>query len=97
MTRVPFWIAVGFIIVLVVLVGYSLTLAASRLMVLNPSGPLVENGVAMVMVCGKGDGFSQATEAVPNPRGTWSHEKQGDCNVWFHHPSARSGYLLGNG
>jgi hypothetical protein len=56
-------------------------------MVLNPVGPLVSSGTAMVMVCGaEGDGFMQATN-VPDARiGTWSREKRGECDIWYHHP-----------
>jgi hypothetical protein len=72
---------VGVLVVLVVLGwGY---LALAEPMVLNPSEPLVWSGTAMVMVCGEGDVLN-----VPDSRiGTWSRERRGECNIWYHHPS----------
>ena len=55
------------------------------------SGPVVSNGVAAVLVCGKKQGFERGMEAamhyVPEPRtGSWSDKRHGDCTVWYHHP-----------
>jgi hypothetical protein len=81
--------ASGFVVLVVLGWGFlaAAEATASPPMVLNPSVPLVKNGVAAVMACGKGDGFLQATDnALNSQRGTWSSEKQGDCTVWHHHP-----------
>ena len=56
----------------------------------GPSDPLVENGVAMLTVCGKGRGFLQATDIAPNPQmGSWSQEKHGDFNTWYHYAPSK--------
>jgi hypothetical protein len=53
-------------------------------------GPLVENGVAAIVACGKKRGFEgmdAAMDYAPEPRtGTWSYERRGECTVWYHHP-----------
>jgi len=50
------------------------------------NGSLVENGVAAIVACGKKRGW-EAVDAAPEPRtGTWSVERRGDCNVFYHHP-----------
>ena len=60
------------------------------LMLFHPSAPLVENGVAMIMVCGEAPkGFMLPTENVSRPRvGWWSGVDRGECKVWYHHPSS---------
>jgi hypothetical protein len=61
----------------------------------TPEGPVVRNGVAAVMVCGKKRGTGQfgfkgleaATKYAPEPRtGGWSDDEKGDCTIWYHHP-----------
>jgi hypothetical protein len=58
-------------------------------------GPVVRNGVAAVVVCGKKSeaglrglkGLEAATAYVPEPRtGGWWPEKQGECTIWYHRP-----------
>ena len=59
---------------------------------ISPSGPVVRNGVAAVMVCGEkqrgfGKGLMAAGKYAPEPRtGTWASERRGACTVWYHHP-----------
>jgi hypothetical protein len=88
-----------------VVVGIGVTLALLGWFVLGPGlpggrwltpmprttvGPLVENGVAVVVACGKKrglEGLDAAADYVPEPRtGTWRNERRGDCTVWYHHP-----------
>ena len=56
-------------------------------------GPVVRNGVAAVVVCGKKSGsmntkgMMAAAEHAPEPRtGTWWDVQRGDCTVWYHRP-----------
>jgi len=50
------------------------------------AGSLVENGVAVIVACGKKRGF-EAVGSAPEPRtGTWSVERSGECKVYYHHP-----------
>jgi hypothetical protein len=50
------------------------------------SGPVVRNGVAAVVACGKKRDLLPV-DVVPEPRtGTWDPVQQGNCTVWYHHP-----------
>jgi hypothetical protein len=54
-------------------------------------GPVVRNGVAAVVVCGKKRGFEEgliaATKYAPEPRtGGWWPAREGECTTWYHHP-----------
>jgi hypothetical protein len=54
-------------------------------------GPVVRNGVAAVVVCGKKRGFEEgmmaAMKYVPEPRtGTWWPAREGECTTWYHRP-----------
>jgi hypothetical protein len=54
------------------------------------SGPVVRNGVAVIVACGKKSGFERmgaAMKYAPEPRtGTWDPVRRGECTVWYHHP-----------
>ena len=55
----------------------------------SSGGPVVRNGVAVIVACGKKQGFRgmEAMDYAHEPRtGTWSPERRGDCTVWYHHP-----------
>ena len=53
---------------------------------LSSEGPVVRNGVAAIVVCGKKRGL-EAVDVAPEPRtGTWGSEKKGECTVWYHVP-----------
>ena len=55
----------------------------------STEGPVVRNGVAVIVACGKKQGFRgmEAMDYAHEPRtGTWSPERRGDCTVWYHHP-----------
>lgn len=53
-------------------------------------GPVVRNGVAVIVACGKKSGFLRmgaAMKYAPEPgTGGWWLEKKGECSVWYHHP-----------
>jgi hypothetical protein len=58
----------------------------------STAGPVVRNGVAVIVACGKKssvrrmDGIGYA----PEPRtGAWAHRSRGDCTVWYHVPPHR--------
>jgi hypothetical protein len=54
------------------------------------TGPVVRNGVAAIVACGKKQGMAGIDEALryaDEPRtGTWDPVQQGECTVWYHHP-----------
>ena len=67
----------------------------------STEGPVVRNGVAAVVVCGKKSaregsgrftaremkGLEAATAYAPEPRtGGWWLERRGSCTVWYHRP-----------
>jgi hypothetical protein len=63
----------------------------SPMVLLNPSFQLVDEGVAMVMVCGKQPHRETVnrTAAVVRDRWTgdmWTYHRQGDCVVYYQHP-----------
>jgi hypothetical protein len=58
---------------------------------ISSEGPIVRNGVAAVVVCGKKRGIEKgmmaAMKYVPEPRtGSWWPERKGECTVWYHRP-----------
>jgi hypothetical protein len=63
---------------------------ASTPLLPSPEGPVVENGVAAIVVCGnKRDGMlgSAIEDIAPEPRtGGWSLESRGGCDIHYHHP-----------
>ncbi len=56
----------------------------------STEGPVVRNGVAVVVACGKKrglEGLEAARDYVPEPgTGGWWPERRGDCTVWYHRP-----------
>ena len=51
-------------------------------------GPVVKNGVAVIMACGQHRrwGVVERVESVPDlDVGTWVPERRGDCNVYYHY------------
>ena len=57
------------------------------------AGPVVRNGVAVIVACGKKSGVISAKgmravgKYAPEPAtGTWWHERRGECTVWYHRP-----------
>jgi hypothetical protein len=53
-------------------------------------GPVVRNGVAVIVACGKKSGFLRmgaAMKYAPEPAtGGWWNVPRGDCTVWYHRP-----------
>jgi hypothetical protein len=53
-------------------------------------GPVVRNGVAAIVACGKKqgiEGMGAAMKYAPEPRtGGWWNVHRGDCTVWYHRP-----------
>jgi hypothetical protein len=56
-------------------------------------GPVVRNGVAAVVACGKKSGsmnekgMMTVGEHAPEPgTGTWLPARRGECTVWYHRP-----------
>jgi hypothetical protein len=56
-------------------------------------GPVVRNGVAAVVVCGKKSGsmnekgMMAVSEHAPEPRtGGWWPVREGECTTWYHRP-----------
>jgi hypothetical protein len=79
------------VVVAVVVIGVLLRIwfFPSSRMVLHPGNePLVENGVAVIVACGEKRGFMEALQSAPDPQmGTWSRERRGECNAWYHYPN----------
>ena len=80
-------VAIGAILVVgcLLLVNGSLTIPR-----FSTDGPVVRNGVAVIVACGKKQGFpgmKAAMDYAPEPRtGTWGSVRKGECTVWYHHP-----------
>jgi hypothetical protein len=79
-------VLIGSILVGRLLVGPLLTIPR-----FTTEGPVVRNGVAVVVACGKKRGIEKGMMAmgkyVPEPRtGTWWPVRQGDCTTWYHRP-----------
>jgi hypothetical protein len=53
-------------------------------------GPVVRNGVAVIVACGKKqgiEGMEAAMKYAPEPRtGGWWPVHRGGCTVWYHRP-----------
>ncbi len=67
------------------LVGSSLTIPR-----FSTTGPVVRNGVAVIVACGEKqgiEGMGAAMDYAPEPgTGTWAPVRKGECTVWYHHP-----------
>ncbi len=67
------------------LVGSSLTIPR-----FSTTGPVVRNGVAVIVACGEKqgiEGMGAAMDYAPEPgTGGWWPEKKGQCTVWYHRP-----------
>ena len=86
--------AIGAILVLVAWLllssGTALEPSAANFPIPGPAdGPVVKNGVAVIVACGKKRGFMETVDSAPEPQtGTWSPVRRGDCTVWYHHPTS---------
>ena len=77
-------VAIGAILVVGWLLLGSLTIPR-----FSTEGPVVRNGVAVIVACGKKQGFRgmEAMDYAHEPRtGGWWPERRGDCTVWYHRP-----------
>ena len=84
-------LAVPVLIGALLLVGWLLFGSLLTIPRFSTEGPVVRNGVAVVVACGKKRGIEKglmaATKYAPEPRtGTWWPERRGDCTVWYHNP-----------
>ena len=84
-------LAVPVLIGAILLVGRLLFGSLLTIPRFSTEGPVVRNGVAVVVACGKKRGIEKglmaATKYAPEPRtGTWWPERRGDCAVWYHNP-----------
>jgi hypothetical protein len=56
----------------------------------SSEGPVVRNGVAVIVACGKKQGHMKmgaAMKYAPEPgTGGWWPERSGECTVWYHRP-----------
>ena len=84
-------LAVPVLIVAILVVGA--WLLASPLLTIprfTLEGPVVRNGVAVIVACGEKRGVEQmgaAMDYAPEPQtGTWWTVRKGDCTVWYHNP-----------
>jgi hypothetical protein len=68
------------------LIGPALTIPRFTL----AEGPVVRNGTAVIVACGKKqgiEGMGAAMKYAHEPRtGGWWPERKGDCTVWYHRP-----------
>src|SRR5215212_5394950 len=83
-------VAVSVLIGAVLVAGWLLIGPLLTIPRISSTGPVVRNGVAVVVACGKKQGMAGIDEAAryaDEPRtGTWDHVQQGECTVWYHHP-----------
>jgi hypothetical protein len=88
-------LAAGVAIGAVLVVGWLILVNGSLILPrFSAAGPVVRNGVAVVVVCGKKRGVEEGSAAVadyaPEPRtGVWADRQRGDCTVWYHLPPER--------
>jgi hypothetical protein len=80
-------LAPGVLIGAILVVGWLLVGPLLTIPRFTTEGPVVRNGVAVIVACGKKRSFMEALKNVPEPRtGTWGIEKRGRCNVYYHSP-----------
>ena len=87
-------LAVPVLIGAIVVVGWLLVAPLLTIPRFTAEGPVVRNGVAVIVICGnngtamqRSKGLYEAGEYVPEPRtGSWWPEQQGECTVWYHRP-----------
>jgi len=88
------WVlAVPVLIGAVLLVGWSLFSSLLTIPRFTTEGPVVRNGVAAVVVCGKKSGpmnekgMMAVADHAPEPRtGGWWPARRSECTVWYHRP-----------
>jgi hypothetical protein len=83
-------LAVPVLIGAILVVGWVLLSPLLTIPRFTTEGPVVRNGVAVIVACGKKQGMAElgaATRYADEPAtGGWWPEKQGDCTIWYHRP-----------
>jgi hypothetical protein len=92
-------LAVPLLIGAILIAGWLLIASLKASVLISPiprftsEGPVVRNGVAAVVVCGKKSGsmnekgMMAVSEHAPEPRtGGWWPARRGDCTTWYHRP-----------
>jgi hypothetical protein len=83
-------LAVPVLIGAIVVAGWLLVGPLLTIPRLTTEGPVVRNGVAVIIACGKKSGFERmgaAMKYAPEPRtGGWWPVRRGECTVWYHRP-----------
>ena len=83
-------LAVPVLIGAILVVGWLLIGPLLTIPRFTTEGPVVRNGVAVIVACGKKQGIDRMGAAMryaPEPRtGTWWNVRKGDCTVWYHRP-----------
>jgi hypothetical protein len=90
------WVVVTPALVGAILVAGWLLLSPLTIPRFSTEGPVVRNGVAVVVTCGEKRGIEKglmaaAKYAPKSSTGTWTHVKKGECRVWYHRPYSRWG------
>jgi hypothetical protein len=84
-------LAVPVLIGAILVAGYLLLGPLLTIPRFTTEGPVVRNGVAVIVACGKKQGIEEmgaAMKYAPEPRtGGWWNVHRGDCTVWYHRPS----------
>jgi hypothetical protein len=83
-------LAVPVLIGVILVVGWLLLGPLLTIPRISPTGPVVRNGVAVVVACGKKSGIrgmGAAMKYVPESgTGAWADVRKGNCTVWYHQP-----------
>ena len=87
-------LAVPVLIGAIVVVGWLLVAPLLTIPRFTTEGPVVRNGVAVIVICGNNGTAMQRSKAlyeardyVPEPRtGSWLDVQRGNCTVWYHRP-----------
>ena len=83
-------LAVPVLIGAILVVGWLLLGPLLTIPRISSEGPVVRNGVAVIVACGKKSSFElmgAAMKYAPEPRtGGWWPVQRGECTVWYHRP-----------
>lgn len=83
-------LAVPVLIGAILVVGWLLLGPLLTIPRFTTEGPVVRNGVAVIVSCGKKQGIERmgaAMKYAPEPRtGGWWNVQRGNCTVWYHRP-----------
>jgi hypothetical protein len=84
-------LVVAVLIGAILVVGWLLVGPLLTIPRVTSAGPVVRNGVAAIVACGKKQGIRAGMMAAGRyadepGTGTWWHERRGECTVWYHRP-----------